>query len=606
MKKKSIQLFLSLFIIVTITSSALVASTTPTEQRPLVVATSVALTHLDPHKTYWSSDLDTYSQVVEPLYWVNLTDSDANFPIVPMLAESFGSWSTDGLTWIFPLRGNTTDAVYFTDESLFNSTVVVWNFDRMYHFHEDLQISQWGGMLNTPNQTFTAVPGATQEYNDTATVRLFKSVETAGEFAIKMTFNYLDPRIQGLISFKGFSMVSQESHSMEEPATYELIGTGPFILESIAADGTRTYVRNDDYWLPPANIAKMIWIVNPDTDSRMAGILGGENRQYDFVGPDIQYFDEIQNDTSLTFQGPVSSQVYYYAGFNTQTIPLVYRKAMAYAYNYTWLIEDYYEGTRNYMYTPVAPGIPFSKTDCDYPVLDLAVARALLIDDGGIDMKGLTLASTDQDWIDVAESSDPIAYYNISHYLGWEPIAASIVNSIAYIGIQMEGFGLLDDPMDQLINTPANWIYVDCFLLGWGPDYLDPHNMIAEAFASAEALSPMNLAGNYPLLQDLIDDGLMEMDIDLRRQIYYDQQTMIIEDIIPWIMLMTRTEFAAYTSELSNYPLNPGGDLYFYPAIWNPAEPAAPPVQAIPGYDVVALFGAIAVASMFLLKKRRK
>jgi cationic peptide transport system substrate-binding protein len=397
-------------------------------------------------------------------------------------------------------------------------------------------------------------------------------------------------------------MVSQLSHSMEEAATYILIGTGPFKLESLAADGTRTYVRNDDYWMGPADISKMIWIVNTDTDSKMAGLLGGE---YDFAGPGTQYFDQIRADETLTFQGPVSSQIYYYIGFNTQTISISYRKAMAYAYNYTWLIEEFYEGTRNYMYTPVAPGIPFSKTDCDYPVLDLAIARQTLIDDVSIDTHGLDMTSTDEEWLTMAETN-PIAYFNFSHYVGWEDVAASTVGDMAHIGIEIEAFGILDDPMDQLINTPANWIYVDLFLLGWGPDYLDPHNMIAEAFAGEEQMNPMQVAGNFPLLQDLIDEGLLEMDVDLRRQIYYDQQTMIIEEIIPWIMLMTRTEFAAYTTELSNYPLNPSGDLYFYPCIWNPAEPAAPPVQAIPGYNVIALFGAIAIASMFLVKKRRK
>ena len=260
------------------------------------------------------------------------------------------------------------------------------------------------------------------------------------------------------------------------------------------------------------------------------------------------------------------------------------------------------------MYTPVAPGIPYSKLDCNYPIFDVAEARRILLEedpDNVAAARGLTAASTDADWIDVADT-DPIKSYNCSRYTPsstWEALVTVMVDNFKYIGIELTDAPCDDVALDLRINIPENYRMVDLFILGWGPDYLDPHNMIYDAFAGPEATNPMNVANN-PDFADWVEDleaAVIEQDVPTREQMYYDIQCELIEEIVPWIMMMTRADFFVHTNEITKYPYNPHGRPHYYGIVFEPAQPVV-----IPGYNLMALFGAIGIAAIFLTKKYRK
>jgi ABC-type transport system substrate-binding protein len=196
-----------------------------------------------------------------------------------------------------------------------------------------------------------------------------------------------------------------------------LVGTGPYELQSIEADGSRTFVANEDYWRTPAQIKTIRYQWVSDSVTLGTGMLGGPGiRQYDVGGGSTEQWQSFRDDPTLTFEEDVTGTVYFYAGMNTEEIPLHHRKAMAYALNYTYIIEDWFEGRYLYMTTPVTPGIPYAKTDCDAPYQDYSIARNFLIQAG--DSGGLDASAVDQDWIDLAEGASPIAAYNVSYREG--------------------------------------------------------------------------------------------------------------------------------------------------------------------------------------------
>ncbi|MEZ4734804.1 MAG: ABC transporter substrate-binding protein [Caldilineaceae bacterium] len=58
------------------------------------------------------------------------------------------------------------------------------------------------------------------------------------------------------------------------------IGTGPFKLESLTADGTTVFVANDDYWKGTPGLAGIELVAMADSDSR---VLGAQSGQFDLV-----------------------------------------------------------------------------------------------------------------------------------------------------------------------------------------------------------------------------------------------------------------------------------------------------------------------------------
>lgn len=175
-------------------------------------------------------------------------------------------------------------------------------------------------------------------------------------------------------------------------------------------------------------------------------MLGGPGiRQYDIGGGSTEQWDSFRADDTLTFVENLPTQVYYYAGMNTDKIPLAIRKALTACYNISYIIDIWFEGNMNYMTTPVTPGIPFAKTDCDLPVYDLAQARQYLVD-ASLN-QGLLVTDPDEDWIALAASGTPVGDYNVTYREGsatWGTMAQLLVDNAELIGIKV-----VEAPMDS-------------------------------------------------------------------------------------------------------------------------------------------------------------
>ena len=274
---------------------------------------------------------------------------------------------------------------------------------------------------------------------------------------------------------------------------------------------------------------------------------------------------EADSDIDLIMAGNTLSTAWI--TFNYPRIPVNMRKAIAYAMNYSYIIDVVFERSALRFPTYIPLGIAYANYSLDYPTFDRTYARNLLLTDATYApicaVRGLTGASTDQDWLDVA-SSNPIESYNYTWNTGntlREDTGHRLSFDLTYIGIELEVNGVAwGDLLDMLIAEREK---LDLYMLGWGPDYIDPENYISPIWSNMSVIN----GGSYweHDVQTLMDAGLEETDPVLRQQIYDDIQRLMVERDYPGMPLTTGINWDAWQDYIKGYISNPIGNVWFYP-----------------------------------------
>jgi peptide/nickel transport system substrate-binding protein len=96
---------------------------------------------------------------------------------------------------------------------------------------------------------------------------------------------------------------------------------------------------------------------------------------------------------------------------------------------------------------------------------------------------------------------------------------------------------------------------VPMFQIGWQADYPDPHNFFHPFMHSGGAYSGIQ-GYNNPDADQLIEDGVKEVDPDARKDIYYDLQ-QIYHDDAPGIMLGQNLGRRYFQDWVKGYFFNP-------------------------------------------------
>ncbi|MHA1602894.1 MAG: ABC transporter substrate-binding protein, partial [Promethearchaeota archaeon] len=289
-------------------------------------------------------------------------------------------------------------------------------------------------------------------------------------------------------------------------------------------------------------------------------------------------------------------------------INMTYRQAISYATNYTYILKNIYEDQVVRNESPVPEGIMYHNPNVHSADMNLTRARQILIDAG---LAGsLNLASSDSDWEAVAAGETPIATYNYSYNEGNQyrtDLGTLMQNNLKEIGIAVTMNGITwGDYLGLLFGTPEK---LGIYMLGWGPDYNDPSNYINPLFSNTSSSNGAQV--NDPYLQDLMMQGLTETNATHRKELYYEMQRFIVEELMPWLFLYVPLSQSARRDTVKDLPRNPMGKLYFYPVTWCDIESDStdiitgqPSEGGIPGYSAV-LIGIVAISMMAILYKKR-
>ncbi|GAG81319.1 unnamed protein product, partial [marine sediment metagenome] len=304
------------------------------------------------------------------LYTINWSAPD--YAIIPLLATALPTISGSGLEYTIPLRSGVT----FHDGTAFNATTAKWTFDRFNFFvnwsgndyyPDALQI----GAIEFPfNESLpiAVLPTQTGILYKTADGRLLiNNTEIIDPYTIKIMLNEQKGSFMALLNFYGMSMLSPASTPENRYyRNYEkLVGTGPFELSYILADIEQKIVSFADYWQGEAQLESVVWSVFDDINTMNQAFLSGDCNV--LLGPDRPFFTQIEADPQLELYYAGNSFTAVWITFNVDHIDVLMRKAIAYAYNYSYLVDVVYLGDAVRWPTYIPMGIQYANYSLNAP-----------------------------------------------------------------------------------------------------------------------------------------------------------------------------------------------------------------------------------------------
>ncbi|WP_457557969.1 ABC transporter substrate-binding protein [Candidatus Harpocratesius sp.] len=494
---------------------------------------------LDPHQAWDSGSLRIIGQVCEGLFGYNLTDPEMS--IIPILAENMGSWSPDGKQFTVPLKQGVT----FHDGSAFTADDVKWSFDRLNNLIslEKVQISKLYKPLE--NQ----FPGTPLVINETI---------IDNQFQVTFKLNYPFIPLISLLCFSGSNILPSDAgypyNDLLDATTDILIGTGPYqdIQNSDEQVILRAYADYHQGW-PRASVEELRFIKYDDPELKNQALLNGDIQLID--NADANYLDQFQENPNITVTEPYSTSTTMYLGMNNNEINQSMRQAISFAFDYDKMINEILPNsgiTGFRLNSPVSEGILYHNPNIDYPTRDIIKARQILVDNGVVPSD---VNIYDDFWWCNKTINDPIATYNYTWNDGnlyREKIGMMIAENLREIGIDVKLYPISwGEFLTKLFYNPEQ---VELFVMGWSPDYNDPSNMINPLMSNTSSVNFAQV--NDPYLQSLIEDGLSETNITARRNIYYESQRYIVEELMPYLMLFNIGRSYAFSVSIKKISYN--------------------------------------------------
>jgi peptide/nickel transport system substrate-binding protein len=303
--------------------------------------------------------------------------------IEPALAESWTT-SADGRTWTFRLR----KGVRFHDGVELTADDVVFNMEAA--FTPDVQ----GGRRDV--LTIAGKPIKWRKV-DTYTVE-FQTAEPFGAFLRTMASDIL-PKHKLDAALRGGGAEFNKTWGVNTPPR-EIVGTGPFIMQSYTPGERLVFLRNPRYWkVDPAGnrlpyLARHVQLVVPNFDTLRLKFQAGETDVYGIRPREFAEFKAGEQAGKYTVyeSGPTSSTEFLMLNENPKALrpPKLtwftntkFRQAISYAIDRTAIANQIYGGRGAPQFGPITPAnkIFFNPNVKRYPH-DVARAEAVLAEAG--------------------------------------------------------------------------------------------------------------------------------------------------------------------------------------------------------------------------------
>jgi len=314
------------------------------------------------------------------------------------------------------------------------------------------------------------------------------------------------------------------------------------------------------YWGPATYWDEIIWVYYPDDVTANNALLGGE---VDYLGnPLTSLIAQFQADPDITFVNLETSTIFRYWGINNRKINNTnVRKAIAYAYNYTYYIEVIRLGFMIRAEQFLPPGFPYYNASFKAPYLNTAIARQAMLDacdELGLDKSGLTAqavgvnATNDANWL-----AKNFFTFKVLQHEGWSTgveMNIAFANDLDKIGITLEP-DIMDWETYIWVST-HNEDRLELFHTGWGPDYLDPFNMIMPL------LNNMSSANHIQLQDPQIMAWLVQyeetdpLDTATRANLIYKIQNRALNEIYVELAVANDMVMIVHDADLQNVCYN--------------------------------------------------
>ncbi|MFX1355115.1 MAG: ABC transporter substrate-binding protein, partial [Promethearchaeota archaeon] len=522
---------------------------------------------LDPVNCWDYASQIVLDQVVETLFTYNL--SDHNLPRVRLLAESYW-WESTTILHIKVREG-----IVFHDLTPFNATTTKWNLDRL------LYLTNCTG--NLPDTLVPGYPSLLYFFSDGETP-IISNVFSDGAYNVTITLNAPFASFLDLLCYIASGMLSPKSIPDDNfiSLTYgRIIGTGPFIYKYYVPNVEVSLEGFEYYWQGAPFLEEVIIYEYLDIVRCFpVGRCAGPPPKYEIDWPTsfmpslISTFEADSSVTVMKFTDTygIPGLIYQYLGMNNEYINLSWRKAISYAINYTYIIEELMKDLGMRANSPISPGFGVaynsSVTSANY---DLLIARQTLIDAGIAVGYPLNPDPNDVYWI-----SNPLISLNYTYNIGnsfREDVYDALEVWLPRVGIQIVDDGITWNAYLRKLFEDQDELRL--FWIGWGPNYKDPHDMLDYLFNPNRIYNPLfdsdynyytnSAQVNDTKLNDMLDLALQTIDDTARNTIYKNIQWYISNRLYPHCFGYHSKVTYVHKANLHGIQYNALNKFYFYP-----------------------------------------
>ena len=276
---------------------------------------------------------------------------------------------------------------------------------------------------------------------------------------------------------------------------------------------------------------------------------------------DYEYLDLIEGEPSLTLIQGKSSPVGDWMPINTLTVDLPIRKAMNYAFDYPYMLEEIGQNYRIRSDSLLSSENRYYNQSIGVPDYNLTYAREVLIDAGKAPPEALTW--TDQDWKDVATSGSPIDTIDYLIYDYDNPHLALLRENMKLIGIEIfDKFEGEAEWSEILMDVERRKTEMETAIAGHGCPLVDPTRGWLDA--TFKTNGTFNLASlSDPLIDQWIDEAAIELDPEITQEIVNKICNRIQNELYTNIYLSHTVGYIAMSADWEGY-VSPYGATLFY------------------------------------------
>ena len=347
-----------------------------------------------------------------------------NDQVEPALAESW-EHSDDGLTWTFYLR----EDVQWHDGQPFTAHDVDFTFNRII-YNDDIASSDrptFHFRVQDANGIWQESPmtvGAVDDY----TVECVLPVSFAPFLRSMGTPIYPKHILEERVDDDTF----EATWDIEtDPA--EIIGTGPFTIESYVPDERVVFQRNPSYWMKDEDgntlpyLDRIVQVIVPELEDELEKFKSGESDTHGVLGEELAQLEPLQENLNFTIhkRGPAFGTTFLGFNMNPSQNPdtgldyvapeklrwfqnIQFRRAVAHVIDKDTIIRDVQFGVGYPQWSSVSPAAgDFHNPNVRRYEYDLAKANSILDDLGWIDTNG--------DGVREDEAGNPIAFTMVTN-----------------------------------------------------------------------------------------------------------------------------------------------------------------------------------------------
>jgi len=506
--KKLLGVVVAVVLIVAAVTVALMVTPVAEKEKVLIVGTTYDPKTLDPALAY---DIAS-SMVIQNIFDTLVTYKPGTTELIGKLAEHWES-NEDASIWTFYLRKN----VKFHDGAELTAETVKYSIERV--------------------KKLQGPPAFLLDVID--------SVEVVDKYTVRFVLKYPFAPFPALAAFMVMAPVSPEAaEKLGDEFAEKPVGTGPFKLESWVKGQQVVLVANENYWKDKPKVEKIIIRIFKDPSSLRLALEKGEiDMAFGIQPSDIPALEKNPNIKAASIEGLVIE----WLGMNLRREPFnnkLFRKAINYAVNYDYILNNVLKGTATRLYGPLPPKIWGYDEEVETYAYkyDPEKAKELLAKAGYPNGEGLRelelIISTEER----AERGE---------------VAAVIQDNLRQIGVKVKITNLdWSTFLDRLFAGDF-----DMYMVDWFPDYVDPDDWIYPLFSS----EGLGLDGfKNETVDELTMEARMISDMNERVEIYKQLQRIIVDEA-PWIFLYVPKLYVFMQKNVEGFVLYPAYYIDFYP-----------------------------------------